>query len=189
MKKYLFIVPIVLITQYNSAQALTKNGSVVTESTVSTLKVGDVTYPNTDGQNGQVLSTNGDGTTSWTSPSTGGLATVFNSTNVYLDDSYSGSVIYVSDSNFNGSLFNYANNLPAGFTCTIINTKSNDYLTVEANNEIFYYQIPNSSYSTTTRSNVREFKIRPEGTVRVNVITVNGQKRIYVTGDLIDDPA
>ena len=65
MNKYLFIVLIALMAQCISAQALTKNGSVVTESTVSTLKVGTVTYPNTDGVNGQILTTNGAGFASW----------------------------------------------------------------------------------------------------------------------------
>lgn len=190
MKKYLFIVPIALMAQCISAQALTKNGSVVTESTVSTLKVGAVTYPNTNGMYGQVLTTNGSGTASWTSPSTGGLATVLDGTNLYLDDFYSGSVIYITNSNYNGSLFNNPNLLSDGFTCTIINTTTlNDFFTVEAINEIFYYQIPISNTSTTIRSNVRDFKIRTGGTVRLNVITVNGQKRIYVTGDLVDNPA
>ena len=57
------------MAQFISAQALTKNGSVVTESTVSTLKVGAVTYPNTNGTDGQVLTTNGTGTASWVTPS------------------------------------------------------------------------------------------------------------------------
>jgi len=60
------------VAQYISAQALTKNGGVVTESTVSTLKVGTVTYPDTNGTDGQVLTTNGTGTASWVTPSAGG---------------------------------------------------------------------------------------------------------------------
>jgi len=72
MKKYLFILPAVLVAQYISAQALTKNGGVVTESTVSTLKVGTVTYPDTNGTDGQVLTTNGTGTARWVTPSAGG---------------------------------------------------------------------------------------------------------------------
>lgn len=65
MKKILFILPCAFMVNFISAQALSKNGSVVTESTVSTLKVGTVTYPNTDGTAGQVLTTNGTGVATW----------------------------------------------------------------------------------------------------------------------------
>lgn len=188
MKKYLFIVPIVLITQYNSAQALTKNGSVVTESTVSTLKVGAVTYPNTNGMYGQVLTTDGSGTASWTSPSTGGLASVFDGTNLYLDASHSGALIYINGNN-NYSLFNNAYSLPDGFTCTLINvysTSDYDNLYISSYNNLFFYTIASTYNSSYYRSNTSDFFIRPGGTVKVNVITIYGQNRIYLTGDLTD---
>lgn len=183
------------MTQYISAQALTKNGSIVTESTVSTLKVGDVTYPNTDGMYGQVLTTDGLGTAIWTTPSTGGssLATVLEGTSLTLNSSHLGAIIYLNSSN-NYNLFENAISLPDGFTCTIINTYSNsdsDYLFVSSPFHInmFFYQVSYNNYSSSIRNNYTYFNIRPGGTVRVSVITVNGQKRIYLTGDLMDNPA
>jgi hypothetical protein len=71
MKKILFILPCAFMVNFVSAQALTKNGSVVTESIVNTLKVGTVTYPNTDGAANQVLTTNGTGVASWVDIATG----------------------------------------------------------------------------------------------------------------------
>jgi hypothetical protein len=193
MKKYLFIVPIALMAQYISAQALTKNGSIVTESTVSTLKVGDVTYPNTDGTYGQVLTTDGAGTASWTTPPSGSLASVFEGVGLILNYSHSGAIIDLNASNIN-NLFNDAIDLPDGFTCTLINTYSSsdsDYLFVSSppHMNVFFYQVSYNSYSSSIRNNYTYFNIKPSGTVRVSVITVFGQKRIYLTGDLMDDPA
>jgi hypothetical protein len=191
MKKYLFIVPIALMAQFISAQALTKNGGVVTESTVSTLKVGTVTYPDTNGTDGQVLTTNGTGTASWTSPSTGGLASVFDGTNLSLDASHSGALIYIN-SRPNNSLFNNANSLPDGFTCTLIDSnsaESGDSLNITSVYSLFFYNIVTVESGGTTYtyfSGSNNFSIRLGGIVKVNVITVSGQKRIYLTGDLIE---
>jgi 5,10-methylene-tetrahydrofolate dehydrogenase/methenyl tetrahydrofolate cyclohydrolase len=75
MKKYLFILSVVLVAQYISAQALTKNGSVVSDATVSSLKVGTVTYPNIHNATaGQVLITNASGVASWITPTAGGAS-------------------------------------------------------------------------------------------------------------------
>lgn len=106
LKKYLFILPIALLGQYISAQALTKNGSVVTESTVNTLKVGTVTYPNTDGTSGQVLTTNGEGIVNWTTPSAVvGTNSVDLTTNQTIagDKTFSGKITGVN-SNLSGTL-------------------------------------------------------------------------------------
>ena len=71
MKKYLIILPIALLTHYVSAQqALSKNGSIISTLTTNYLKVGDVVYPNTNGNSGQVLSTNGEGSLNWVEPLT-----------------------------------------------------------------------------------------------------------------------
>jgi hypothetical protein len=72
MKKILFILFFALMVNSISAQGVTKNGSVVTDATVSTLKVGTVVYPNTDGTANQVLITDGAGTATWAaSPAAG----------------------------------------------------------------------------------------------------------------------
>lgn len=128
------------------------------------------------------------GTASWTSPSTGGLATVFDGTNLYLDASHSGALIYINV-NYSNSLFNNASSLPDGFTCTLINvysTSDSDNLYIYTSNNLFFFTIANTSYSSYYRSNASYFYIRPGGTVKVNVITISGQKRIYLTGDVID---
>lgn len=52
------------------------NTSVTNVKTSGTISVGGVTYPNTDGTNGQVLTTNGSGVISWSTPSTGPNTTV-----------------------------------------------------------------------------------------------------------------
>lgn len=72
MKKYLFVLPFALIVNSILAQGVTKNGSVVTDATVSSLKVGTVTYPNTHNATaGQVLTANASGVASWTTPAAG----------------------------------------------------------------------------------------------------------------------
>ena len=45
------------------------NSSIANVKTSGSITAGAITIPNTDGSNGQVLSTNGNGTLSWTSPS------------------------------------------------------------------------------------------------------------------------
>ena len=44
------------------------NSSIANVKTSGTITAGAITIPNTDGSNGQVLSTNGNGTLSWTTP-------------------------------------------------------------------------------------------------------------------------
>jgi hypothetical protein len=76
MKKNILVLMSLVLANYMAAQGLTRNGGIVTEAVVSTLKVGTVTYPNTIGTNGQVLSTNDEGLLIWTTPST--TATAYN---------------------------------------------------------------------------------------------------------------
>ncbi len=52
------------------------NGSITDVKTVGKLTSGAVTYPNTDGLSGQVLSTTGSGTLTWTSPTTTDLSNI-----------------------------------------------------------------------------------------------------------------
>jgi len=47
------------------------NGSVTNVKTSGTITAGTITYPNSAGTNGQVLTTNGAGLASWTTPSSG----------------------------------------------------------------------------------------------------------------------
>lgn len=70
MKKSLFIIPFALIFNFMEAQGLSKNGAVVKDVIINNLKVGAVTYPNSDGTSNQVLITDGAGNVSWSTPST-----------------------------------------------------------------------------------------------------------------------
>lgn len=169
------------------------NNQIEVVKTSGKLTTGQVTYPNIDGTYGQVLTTDGGGTASWTSPSTGGLATVLDGTNLSLDASHSGAIIYMTNNDNNSSLFYNINFLNEGFTCTIINadaTTDADFLTINDGSfyNSFFYQISITNFQTSIKNNYNYFTIRPGGTVRVNVIIINSEKRIYVTGDLMDLP-
>ncbi len=62
------------------------NTSVTNVKTSGTVTVGAVTYPKTDGTAGQVLTTNGSGTPTWTTPSSTG--------NHYLGEEYLGGIVF-----------------------------------------------------------------------------------------------
>ena len=62
------------------------NTAITNVKTSGTVTVGAVTYPKTDGTAGQVLTTNGSGTPSWTTPSSTG--------NHYLGEEYLGGLIF-----------------------------------------------------------------------------------------------
>ncbi len=59
------------------------NSSVTNVKTSGTLTTGTVTYPNTHGTSGQVLSTTGSGTLTWTTASGGGSQWTSSSNNIY----------------------------------------------------------------------------------------------------------
>lgn len=61
---------------YTSNSITLGNTSITTVSTEGQLTTGDVTYPNRDGTNGQVLSTNGTGTVNWSNISTSGTVEI-----------------------------------------------------------------------------------------------------------------
>jgi hypothetical protein len=54
MKKYSVLVMCAFIGNFMAAQGVTKNGSVVTDTTLSALKVVTVAYPKKDGTANQV---------------------------------------------------------------------------------------------------------------------------------------
>jgi hypothetical protein len=69
---------------------------VTNVKTSGTLTAGDVTYPNAHGTSGQVLSTTGSGTLTWTTPSSG-------SGTHYIGESYGGGIVfYVYDNGKHG---------------------------------------------------------------------------------------
>lgn len=88
-----------------------------------------------------------------------------------INNSYSGSIFY-TDSNYNF----FESNLSDGFTCTILNT-GNGAISLSNGNNIFYSVINSSGTNT--------YNIQPGATIKLNVITVGGEKRYYLSGDIM----
>jgi hypothetical protein len=65
------------------------NTSVTNVKTSGTLTTGDITYPKTHGTNGQVLTTTGSGTLTWTTPAGGGGSTTHT-----IGESYGGGIVF-----------------------------------------------------------------------------------------------
>jgi hypothetical protein len=65
------------------------NTSVTNVNTSGTLTTGDVTYPKTHGTSGQVLTTTGSGTLSWTTPASGGGSSTHS-----IGESYGGGIVF-----------------------------------------------------------------------------------------------
>jgi hypothetical protein len=63
------------------------NASVTNVKTSGTVTAGAVTYPRTDGTNGQVLTTNASGVASWTTPAVGGFTH-------HLGEAFNGGIIF-----------------------------------------------------------------------------------------------
>lgn len=87
-----------------------------------------------------------------------------------INDSNSGSIFY-TESNYN---FNEPY-LSDGFTCTIINT---------SNGPISLYSVNNIFYSVNSSSGTNNFYIQAGATIKLNVITVGGIKRYYLSGEI-----
>jgi hypothetical protein len=85
-----------VVTASNKVQL--GNASITNVNTSGTLTTGAVTYPNTHGTSGQVLTTTGSGTLSWTTPSSGG-----GSTTHAIGEAYGGGIVfYVWDGGAHG---------------------------------------------------------------------------------------
>lgn len=173
MKKNILVFISLVLINFISAQGLTKNGSVVTDVVVNSLKVGATTYPNNSGTAGQVLTANYNGIASWTNlPSN--IPTVKNGNSEQLTELDSGKTIYLTEPIFNYWFFGY---LPSGFTCTFINWNSAS-IPIEGNGNVVFY----SKYAP---QGAGAFAIEGGGTVKLNVIIAEGEMRYYVTGDVI----
>jgi hypothetical protein len=187
MKKILLLIPCLFVINVMSAQGIDQYGKIVTNATLNSLKVGSVTYPNSAGENGQVLTTNGIGTASWVGSIISAPIDV-NANNKTLSDSDSGKIIYLSPypNNFNDpttdntSLF-LNTNLPDGFTASIINTGPDNTVSLQADVNMFY--------SAEIGGVGNYFNIRSGGVVKLYVITVIVDsvvtKRYYLSGDFI----
>lgn len=144
------------------------NSSVTNVKTSGTITAGAVTYPNTNGTPGQVLTANGNGTASWQAISTKTYDDwpFIVAANLYQ---YSGYIIATQ----HGSMPDFPEDLPDGFTLTICNYSNFTWTSNVLTNTKFYT-------SSSGNGGVTSFSINPGAAVNVYVITTSGQKRYYI---------
>lgn len=179
MKKNILVFISLVLVNFMAAQGLSKNGAVVKDAVINNLKVGTVTYPNIDGTANQVLTTDGAGNATWSDPFIdSSIAPTVNAQDmsVILSDMESGKIIYLSQ-NINYDFSQLSN----GFTCTFINSNTNLY----SNNILIYAGFEASFYSVLTPQGSSDFSIPAGGIVKLIVAIVNGERRYYITGDII----
>ena len=148
------------------------NTSVTSVATSGKLTTGAITLPNTDGTNGQVLSTNGSGVVGWNSylPS---LATVVEAFGLTLSASNSGNIIHTQHT----AHPIFPENLPDGFNCTLVNYSNSAGPSTTLTSTKFYSTVSGNAGSAS-------FTIKVGGSVKVNVVTIGGIKKYYVSGDI-----
>ena len=154
------------VTASNSIQL--GNTSVTNVKTSGTITAGAVTYPNTNGTQGQVLTANANGTSSWQSIAT---KTYDDWPFIAASDLYQYSGYIISTQHT--GMPNIPDNLPDGFTLTICNY-SNGTWTSNTPATTLYYT------STSGNGGVSTFSINPGAAVNMYVITTAGQKRYYI---------
>lgn len=179
MKKNILVFISLVLVNFMAAQGLSKNGAVVKDAVINNLKVGTVTYPNIDGTANQVLTTDGAGNATWSDPFIdSSIAPTVNAQDmsVILSDMESGKIIYLSQ-NINYDFSQLSN----GFTCTFINSNTNLY----SNNILIYAGFEALFYSVLTPQGSSDFSIPAGGIVKLIVAIVNGERRYYITGDII----
>ena len=154
------------VTASNSIQL--GNTSVTNVKTSGTITAGAVTYPNTNGTPGQVLTANANGTSSWQSIAT---KTYDDWPFIAASDLYRYSGYIISTEHT--GMPNIPDNLPDGFTLTICNY-SNGTWTSNTPATTLYYT------STSGNGGVSTFSINPGAAVNMYVITTGGQKRYYI---------
>jgi hypothetical protein len=154
------------VTASNSIQL--GNTSVTNVKTSGTITAGAVTYPNTNGTPGQVLTANANGTSSWQSIAT---KTYDDWPFIAASDLYQYSGYIISTQHT--GMPNIPDNLPDGFTLTICNY-SNGTWTSNTPATTLYYT------STSGNGGVSTFSINPGAAVNMYVITTGGQKRYYI---------
>jgi len=155
------------------------NEQVTAVKTTGQLTTGAVTYPNIVGMPNQVLTTDGVGNATWSDPFIdSSIAPTVNGQNIsaLLTDMESGKIIYLT-----GNTSYDFSQLSDGFTCTFINSNTNSY----PNNILIYAGFEASFYSVLTPQGSGDFSIPAGGIVKLIVAIVNGERRYYVTGDII----
>ena len=150
------------------------NTSVSNVKTSGTITAGTVTYPNTHGTSGQVLTTSGNGTLNWAS--TGVKNTYYGFYNA-LNASNSGGIFYTEHG---GHPF-FPENLPDGFKCTIIMYSNYAWSSNTLTSAKFFSKIRGWDSGNGGRAT---FSMPTGGVVEISVITINGQKCYFVSGDI-----
>jgi hypothetical protein len=144
------------------------NTNVTNVKTSGTITAGAVTYPRVDGTAGQVLTANANGVPTWQTITTKTYDDwpFISAANLYR---YSGYIIATQ----HGSMPDFPENLPDGFTLTICNYSNFTWTSNTLTSTRFYT-------SSSGNGGVTSFSIDPGAAVNVYVITTSGQKRYYI---------
>ena len=144
------------------------NTGITSVNTSGKLTTGAVTFPNTDGTLGQVLTTDGAGTASWAAASSQ-LLPAIEATVGPLSAANSGSIFYTQNA---GNPF-FPENLPDGYNCVIVNYSNFLFTSNTLTTALFYT-------AGTGNAGAATFDIPSGGSVQIYVVTIGGQKHYYV---------
>jgi hypothetical protein len=97
----------------------------------------------------------------------------FEALGITLSASYSGTIIYSQ----NAANPFFPENLPDGFNCVLINYSNFTFTSNTLSTAKFYTK-------NTGNAGANTFSMPSEGTVRINVVSINGNKRYYISGDI-----
>ncbi len=159
---------------YTTPLALKTDGSVKINGSIDitgTWKTGTVTYPNTNGNSGEVLTSDGNGNATWQAQN--GVSTAVYANAVSMSAATSGNVFYTQ---WNGYPI-FPEDLPVGFTCTIVNYSGSAATSTTLSTAKFIH-------AGVGTAGVSSFTIPSGGSVRVNVMDISGQKCYFVSGDI-----
>jgi len=148
---------------------LRTKGNVVLEGDLAIS--GTPTAPTADpGTNTTQLATTAFVTAAMNAPE---IKSVVSSDAITFDSTSSGKIITTE---WGASPF-FPENLPDGFTCTIINYSYYQYTSNTLTSAKFFTALTGGAGEST-------FNMPPSGTVKVNVVTLDGQKCYFISGDI-----
>jgi len=156
---------------YTTPLALKTDGNVKVNGSLTT---GTVTYPNSNGNAGEVLTTDGAGNATWSAPA--GVQTVDFADAVSMTPSTSGHVFYTQWTGYPI----IPEDLPVGYTCTIVNFSNAPAPSVTLSTAKFFH----TGTGWNNGTGVSNFTIPSGGTVRLTVVEINLQKCYFLTGDI-----
>ncbi len=163
---------------YTTPLALKTDGSVKVNGNVhvtGTMKSGTLTYPNTNGNAGEVMVSDGAGNAIWETPS--GISTADYANAVSMTPSTSGHTFYTEWTGYPI----IPDNLPVGYTCTIVNYSNYDAPSITLPTPMFFHKGTGWGGGA---AGVTNFTIPSGGTVRLNVMDISGQLCYFISGDI-----